>query len=159
MPQDNESNITKVNTPAPFTTDQLLKMLLDSQSEAAKANKQLAEAILEARKPYESPQALQQKADALEERKKSIALQLRQKEETKKACPHIREDGRLNIKWHEHSNGVTLGVCGQCFSQFDTRNPEDMKLLRQDPKAIRNMGRSGSHARRGAGLSTPLSSI
>jgi hypothetical protein len=46
----------------------------------------------------------------------------------------------------EHSNNIVKGVCSGCPSEFDTRNPEDLKLLRANPKAIKAMGRAGQHA-------------
>ena len=162
MQNDNKDvvqDVTKVNYPAPLTNEQLLKMVLDGQRETANAYKALGEAILESRKPYESPSAKASREQNLAERRKQIEMQLRIKEQTKLQCPHKREDGRLNIKWMEHSNGVTLGVCGECTSQFDTRNPADLALLRADPKSIRNMGRAGAHARRGAGGSVPLTTV
>lgn len=61
----------------------------------------------------------------------------------KKECSHLRSDKTYNIHWHEHSNEQILGVCGTCNSRFDTRNPEDRKLLMKDPWAINHMGRVG----------------
>jgi len=59
---------------------------------------------------------------------------------------HPSNDGtfgeKLNIKWMEHSNGIILGVCGTCFSQFDSRNPEDLKWLLKDSPAQRQMGKA-----------------
>ena len=69
-----------------------------------------------------------------------------QREANRKYCPHLRPDGKPNIKWHEQSNHIVTGVCGICFSPFDTRNPEDEKLFLADPKADINMGRAGQHA-------------
>lgn len=140
--------IEKVDSPAPLTVDTLLKMLIKSQEEAAEANKKLGEAILESRKPYVDPKVLEQKAKDLEERRRMIALEAAQKVATKRLCPHTRENGTPNIKWHQHSNNIILGVCGRCFSQFDARNQEDLELLRRDLKSMKNMGRAGAHAAR-----------
>jgi hypothetical protein len=145
-----EPLITKVDTPAPLSVEQLMRMLIESQAETAKANKALADAILESRKPYVDPKVLAQKQKDLEDRQKQIAQDQRIRVATKRICPHVRENGTQNIKWMEHSNGITMGVCGTCRSEFDTRNPDDLAILRRDLKAIKNMGRSGAHARRGA---------
>lgn len=144
--------VEKVNTPAPtFTTDQVIKMLLDQQKETAKAYEKLSEALLESRKPYVDPAVIQAKMQALEERKKAVALVMRQRIETKRQCLHTRTDsqgawdpqGRLNIKWQEHSNGIITGVCGTCGSPFDARNPKDRVFLQRDGNAYLKMG----HAR------------
>ena len=75
-------------------------------------------------------------------------LILQERTARRKECTHRRANGDLNIKWMEHSQHLTLGVCGQCVSQFDTRNPADAVLLAEDTKSQRNMGRAGAHAQR-----------
>lgn len=147
-----EDILSKSNSPAPLTMEELTRMLLQTQQQLASSQKELADAILESRKPYVDPKVLEQKRREGEERRRQIETDQRIKIATKKICPHKRENGTYNIKWQEHSNGITLGVCGQCFSQFDTRNPEDLRILREDLKSIKNMGRAGGHARRGAVL-------
>lgn len=148
--KDNEDNlIDKTEFPATLSMETLMGMLIAQQKETAEANTKLAEALLESRKPYVDPKVLEQKARDLEERRAQIQQEQRLKAATKRNCPHIRDNGTPNIKWHEHSNGITTGVCGTCFSQFDTREAADLDLLRRDLKSIRNMGRAGSHARRG----------
>lgn len=144
-------DVTKTSVAAPtLTTEMLLKMLIDTQKQLAESQEKMAEAILESRKPYVDPKVLEQKKKDLEERHRQIALELRMKQATKRICPHKRENGTYNIKWMEHSNHITTGVCGTCRSEFDTRNTDDLRLLRDDLKSIKNMGRSGAHAMRGA---------
>jgi hypothetical protein len=147
---DDLDAIEKVSTPATLTTEILLKMLIDTQKQLAESQQKMADAILESRKPYVDPNVLKQKQDALEERRKQIMVEYRQKVATKRICPHKRENGTYNIKWHEFSNRITMGVCGTCRSEFDTRNPDDLRLLRDDLKSIKNMARAGPHASRGA---------
>lgn len=149
-----DDKIRKIDSPAPtLTTDQLLALLVDTQRENAKNQKLLAEALLESRKPYVDPAVLEQKRMALEEKRKQVAITMLQRTETKKQCLHRRtnNDGtfgdKLNIKWQEHSGGIILGVCGTCFSPFDSRNPEDLKWLRLDGVAIKNMGRARENSR------------
>ena len=145
--------ITKVNTPAGLSTEQLLKMLVDAQKENAANQKLLAEALLESRKPYIDPAVLEAKRKAAEERAKEVEQTMRVKIATKAQCPHLRtnSDGsyadKLNIKWMEHSQGIIKGVCGTCFSEFDTRNPKDVEFLRRDGKAMKNMGRARENTR------------
>lgn len=149
-----DDKVVKVSTPAPaLSTDMLLKMLVEAQRDAATSNKQLAEALLESRKPYVDPAVLEQKRMALEEKRKQVAITMLQRVETKRQCLHRRtnNDGtfgeKLNIKWQEHSGGIVLGVCGTCFSQFDSRNPDDLAWLRRDGVAIKNMGRARENSR------------
>lgn len=150
MSKENETpDIKKVDTPAPaLSTDMLLKLLIDAQNENAKNQKLLAEALLESRKPYVDPAVLEQKRIAAEERKEQVRITLLQRSETKRQCPHKRtnSDGtfgdKLNIKWQEHSNGIVKGVCGTCFSEFDTREPKDLAFLRADGVSMKNMGRA-----------------
>ena len=146
---DEKDRIPKVDSPAALSNETLLKMLIDSQRQQAEAQKELAEALIESRKPYVDPKVLAQKQQELEEKRKAIEIELRNRQARKAGCPHIRDNGTPNIKWMEHSNGITKGVCGGCFSEFDTRNREDLQLLRRDIKSIKNMGRAGSHARIG----------
>lgn len=144
--------IRKVDSPAGLSIDQLLKMFVEVQKENAANQKLLAEALLESRKPYVDPAVLEQKRLAGEERRKAIEFEMRKRAATKAQCPHTRTDSdmngnlmfsdKLNIKWQEHSNGIIKGVCGTCFSEFDTRNPGDLRLLQRDGKSLKNMGRA-----------------
>ena len=60
---------------------------------------------------------------------------------TRGLCKHKRTNGTSNIKWMEHSNNIIKGVCGQCYKEFDTRNPADLVLLRLDSRSIETMAR------------------
>lgn len=155
MSEEKDIRITKVAEPAGLTNEQLFRLLNESLSEQAKSNKLLAEALLESRKPYVDPAVLEQKRIALEEKKAAVALEMRKRVLTKQQCLHLRTNsdgtfddrGKMNIKWQEHSNGIILGVCGTCFSQFDTRNPKDRELLLRDGKSVKNMGRARENTR------------
>ena len=150
--KENEPVVEKLNYPAPsLNMDQLLAMLLEQQKETAASNRALSEALLESRKPYVDPKVIEQRKQMAADRKMLIDQVIRERRSARVNCPHINEGGKLNIKWHQHSNGIILGVCGSCKSEFDaTRNREDAMLFRGDPKAARNMARAGEHARRGA---------
>lgn len=145
-----EVTVEKVNAPAPLTVDALMRLFLDQQKETAASNKALAEALLESRKPYVDPRVIEEREQRRKDRKALVDMTMRQRAYAKANCSHLNEGGKPNIKWMEHSNGIVLGVCGGCNSQFDaTHNREDAQLLRQDPKSLRWMGRAGSHARKG----------
>lgn len=153
-----ESNVVeKVPYPAPqFSMEQLMQMFVQSQKDVAEANKKLAEALENSRKPYVDPAVAEAKRDAAEERKKQVAIELRKRLLTKQYCLHTRtnsdgtwdEQGRLNIKWHEHSNGIILGTCGTCGSEFNPqKNPKDRELLQRSGKALKSMGRARENTR------------
>jgi hypothetical protein len=145
-------NVEKVNTPANLTTEQLLKMFLDQNKETAAANKELANALLESRKPWLDPKVVAEREQMRQDREMLVKMEMVKRTNAKNQCPHVNEGGTSNIKWHEHSNGIILGVCGSCRSEFDaTRNQKDAMLLRANPKGIRNMARAGSHARKSDG--------
>jgi hypothetical protein len=145
-----EKNIIKKDEPAGLSNAEMTKMLLDTQRQLVEALNKQSKAIAESRVPYVDPSVLEQQKADTEERRRMVEMEARRKAATKRVCPHQRENGTSNIKWHEHSNGITKGVCGTCFSEFDTSNVNDLKLLRQDLKSIKQMGRAGAHARRGA---------
>lgn len=153
MSNEKETPIQKVNTDAPLTMAELMTLFLEQNKEQAAANRELAAALLESRKPYIDPRVIADQEQRRKDRKELVDMEMRKRIGAKKNCPHLNEGGKLNIKWMQHSNGIILGVCGTCQSQFNaTTSREDAQLLRQDPKAIRNMGRAGEHARRGAGI-------
>lgn len=131
-----------------FSNEQLMRMFMETQKQLADALKAQADALLESRKPYVDPRVLEQKRLDLEDRQRQIQKEFQDRINKKKNCPHVRENLTSNIKWQQHSNGIVKGVCGNCFSEFDTRNPEDRILLQRDPKGIKMMGRAGAHANR-----------
>ena len=148
-------DITKVNEPAGLTNADIVQMLLNTQKQLADALKEQSKAILESRKPYVDPAVIEQKKRDLEDRQRQVEMELKDRQLKKARCPHKRtnSDGSFNehynIKWMEHSNGIILGVCGTCFSQFDARIPEDLKFLTADGgAAYRNMGRARENTRR-----------
>lgn len=154
MAKDNKevdalAGVEQTGKPALLTIEALTQMLLQTQQQLAESQSKLADAILEARKPYVDPKVLEAKRQELEDRKKMIQLDAAERAARKRICPHVRENGTPNIKWQQHSNNIILGVCGTCASQFDARKPEDLALLRKDLKSQRNMGRAGEHARAG----------
>ena len=148
-----DENFITVPTPAPVTVEMLLKLLVDANREQAASNKALAEALLESRKPYVDPRVIQEREQRRKDREALVGLEIRKRAYAKKACAHLNEGGKPNIKWMQHSNGIILGVCGNCQSQFDaTHNREDAQRLMQDPKSLRWMGRAGEHAKRGSDI-------
>lgn len=145
--QDDLIGIEKVNAPAPnVTTDQLLQMFLDQAKETAASNKALADALLASRVPYVDPEVIAARQQRNKDRKMLVDNELQNRLNAKKNCPHKHESGISNIKWQQHSNGIIMGVCGTCRSEFDARKPEERALLIADQNGLRKMGRAGDHA-------------
>jgi hypothetical protein len=137
------------NRAAGLSMEQLLVMFLEQQKETIASNKALAEAILMQRVPFVDPKVIAERKQRAEDRKALVDMELRNRKNARLYCSHLNEGGNSNIKWMQHSNGIILGVCGNCRSEFDaSRSREDALLLRANPKAIRNMGRAGDHARK-----------
>lgn len=84
----------------------------------------------------------------LEDRKRLVELEVSNRARIRNTCLHRRTncDGsyqeKLNIKWMFCSDGVYRGVCGTCFSSFDSRNLDDKALLLADKYARENAGRA-----------------
>jgi hypothetical protein len=129
-----------------LSNDMIIKLLLQTQIDAVAANKALADALLESRKPWVDPHVIEQKRIALEEQHEATRKEFERRKNAKTQCPHVRDNGTSSINWMEHSNNIVKGVCSGCPSEFDARNPEDLKLLRANPKALKSMGRAGQHA-------------
>jgi hypothetical protein len=127
-------------------------MWMEQNKELKESNNKVAEALLQSRVPYQDPKVLAEREQARQDREMLVKQEMVKRSNAKKYCPHLNEGGNSNIKWHQHSNGIILGVCGSCRSEFDaTRNREDAMLLRANPKGIRNMGRAGEHAKKSDG--------
>ena len=145
--QDDFSDVAeKVNSPAPTPTEQLMKMLADQIRESAESNRALAEALLESRKPYVDPEVVAARKQRALDRKMIVDTEFNNRANAKKNCPHKHESGMSNIKWQQHSNGIIMGVCGTCRSEFDARKPEERALLIADQNGLRKMGRAGDHS-------------
>ena len=147
--------VEKVDMPAPATDMSLLKMMADQNKALIDALKEQTAAIAESRRPYVDPRVVEARKQAALDRKALIDGEMQKRRNARYGCGHMNEGGRYNIKWMQHSDGIILGVCGNCFTQFDaTHNPKDADLLRKDQKSIRNMGRAGEHARKGMTLAS-----
>ena len=132
----------------PISTDALLTLiasmqqqLLASQQEAAKANKALADAILETTKPREVVKSQKQLAHEANEKlfdENAKELTRRQKatiRQSQDECVHIagcsplseQKDiaGRTSILWHRNDAQVDIGICTVCQRIFHPDDPLD----------------------------------
>lgn len=148
-----EESFSVTSKPASLTMEQLFQLFIEAQKDQARANEKLAEALENSRKPYIDPKVVAAMEQRRKDREILVNLTMRQRAYAKRACPHLNDGGKPNIKWMQHSNGIILGVCGTCQSQFDaTHNRDDAKLLMQDPNSLRWMGRAGDHAKKGVDI-------
>lgn len=146
MSNENTPKVAAPAADAGLSTEMLIKLLIQTQQNALEATREQTAAIIESRKPYVDPRVVEQKRIALEEQHAATLREFQRRKNAKILCPHVRDNGTSSINWMEHSNNIVKGVCSGCPSEFDTRNPEDLKLLRSNPKAIKAMGRAGQHA-------------
>jgi hypothetical protein len=123
----------------PLTTDQLLAIIVSLQTENAKANAALANAILETTKPREVLKTAKQLADEANDKmfyEQSKELSLRQKDTKRREqelCDHIagsRGDtpdmtGKTSIVWHRTDAQVDIGICQNCGRMFHPEDPLD----------------------------------
>ena len=126
MKDKNESEVEQLSTPAGTTMEQLLKMFIEASKEQSKSNRELAASIENSRKPYVDPRVIADREQRNRDRKALVEMELRNRVNAKKYCSHLNEGGTSNIKWHQHSNGIILGVNTQApvkFSLIDS-NPE-----------------------------------
>jgi hypothetical protein len=123
----------------PLTTEQLLAIIVSLQQENAKANKALADAIIETTKPREvvkTKEQLAQEANAKMFLEQSRELAKRQKDTKNlemELCDHIAGalgetkdvHQRTSIVWHRTDAQVDIGICTTCGRQFHPEDPID----------------------------------
>jgi hypothetical protein len=132
---------TETQSPAPLSTDDLLRLIVtlqqqtaEAQKQAASANAALAAAIVKTTEPREYIKTQKELAEEannklFDERAKELAR--RQKETTKleqDSCDHIAGSsplseqrdiaGRTSIAWHRNDVGVDVGICTVCQRIF-----------------------------------------
>jgi hypothetical protein len=138
-PAPSVETLTLDTSKQPLTTDQLLAIIVGLQQENAKANKALADAIIETTKPREVIKTKDQLAREANDRmflEQAKELSKRQKE-TKKLeqtlCDHIAGSlgetkdvhQRTSIVWHRTDAQVDIGICTTCGRQFHPEDPAD----------------------------------
>ena len=128
------------------------KQLMEQQRAQTEANKALAEAIMDSRKPYEDPK---KKINDEIFKKQEQLLTTQQKANIKSAqdqCEHIagcnqlseQKDlyGKTSIAWHRGDLGQVFGVCTVCQRIFHQDDPDFQKWKRMP--SFNKMSTSGS---------------
>lgn len=123
--------------------------LAQSSESSTQTAKLIAETLLEARKPYKSPEQEQndetfrQSSQANRERiQQAIARE-------QDSCPHMQgcnalsevQGDRTSIVLHQSDTGLIIGICTNCIKVFRSDNPLDVPFFRK-PSGNR-MSRAG----------------
>ena len=161
-PVDNEVELD--SSIAPLSVEALLKLLIQTQQEAAAdrkaaadANAALAAAILKTTEPREILKTKQQLAVEANEKQfldQQRELQRRQKANIKlnqDYCDHIagglggEKDlrGRTSIFWHRNDVRVDVGICSVCQKIFRPSDPDYLKW--RNKKSINILSAAGDH--------------
>lgn len=130
----------------------LFKQMNASSTQSAEVMAQtLANAVLEARKPYVDPRVEENDRVAREQTRQQMAMQKAAREEAQANCPHIagcnslsdRMDpsGLTSIIWHRSDVGSENGVCTNCIRVFRPTDP-DYRVWRVK-KSFNKLSRSG----------------
>ncbi len=109
---------TKPEEPKPLTADDVRAIAL--------------ELIQAFRQPSEEQQ---RRASALSKGQALVHEQIRvakiEREQTQKACPHLRDDNTSAIAWMQNSDLVFRGVCQRCNKLFSPESdPEEYERMR-----------------------------
>ena len=108
--------------------------LAESQRQQSEANRALADAIIESRKPYVDPRK-KQNDEMFKEQERQIALRTKVNVTyAQSVCEHIagcsalseQKDiaGRTSFVWHRNDIGVDIGVCTVCQKILRPEDPD-----------------------------------
>lgn len=123
-----------------LTTEQLqllLNTVAQSQNSGQSTNLQvLVDAIVESRKPFVDPKAIQNEEEfrrGAREQEKFKRSQIRAAQDN---CPHTKGQGGSapsshSAFWmHRLDTGETIGICSNCQKVISSLNPDDTKWFR-----------------------------
>ena len=137
-PQKSETPAAPI---APLTQSDLLSIiatmqqqLIDGQRLQAEANKALAEAIIDSKKPYVDPRK-KLNDEMFKDQERQIALRTKMNVQyAQSTCEHIagcsqlseQKDiaGRTSFVWHRNDIGVDIGVCTVCQKILRPEDPD-----------------------------------
>ena len=92
--------------------------------------------VSEMRKPPIDPVKEAQKAREQATKKEALETYWRTKEEKKKRCAHLRQNGTSVIAWATQTDGIERGYCPNCNSTFDPSDGELYQQLRRVPRGM-----------------------
>jgi hypothetical protein len=100
--------------------------------------KTIAEALVEARKPYVSPQDVANREAARKSSREQAAKQKSIKDWEQGHCPHVKGSNPNSfrsdpydsaVQKHLLDTGEVIGICSNCTKVFSSLNPEDYQWL------------------------------
>jgi len=134
--------------------DELKALIATSVAEAVAqsssvAGKVMAEAILEARKPYVDPRQVENDKMMREQMRESNERINREIEASRLSCAHLQGSNALSefqgqlgsFVLHQLDTGVVVGICTNCQKQIWSNNPEDQIWFTK--KQANRMSRAG----------------
>jgi hypothetical protein len=97
--------------------------------------KELVNAIVESRKPYEDPLRAENERMFRENDRRSLNAQRENLRRAQDSCPHVKglggqEPGSASAFWiHTTDTGETIGICSYCQKVISSLIPEDGKYF------------------------------
>lgn len=133
----------------PITTSQLLTLLAKMNSESTD---RLAQAIIQAQKPYVDPKAEENDRKFRENNRRQRDAQMKAIKDGQASCPHIAGCNPLSesqdmysrtcIVWHETDATEIVGICTNCQRIFRETDPDYMDWRRK--QSINRISRGGN---------------
>lgn len=130
--------------------DELQALIAASVSQAvSQSSKVIAEAMLEARKPYVSPQQVENE-QRMRESTREIHERIKRTIEADQAtCEHLQGSNSLSeftgqlgsFILHQLDTGVVVGICSNCQKQIWSNDPAHAKFFSK--KSANRMSRAG----------------
>jgi len=143
------------NASISITPAQLMELFkqvaVSSQQSGETIAKTLADAVLEARKPYVDPRKEIDEQNARAQAREQMRRQKADMEAFQSSCPHVAGSnalselpdtaGRTSIVWHRFDVGDELGICTNCTRVFKPSDPDYMQWRMK--KSYNRLSRSG----------------
>lgn len=107
-------------------------------SQSTQMAQAIAEALVEARKPYVSPQDIANRESAKKSSREQAAKQKQIKEWEQSHCKHVKGSNPNSFRSdpfdsavakHVLDTGEVIGICTNCTKIFSSLNPEDYEFL------------------------------
>jgi hypothetical protein len=133
-----------------LSVDELQTIISASVSNALEqSSKIMANAILEARKPYVDPGREENERRQREQSREAYERIRAEIEASYKTCPHLQGSNALSefqgqlgsFVLHQLDTGVIVGICTNCQKQIWSNNPEDHEYFRR--KQANRISRAG----------------
>lgn len=167
-PENGQTAVADPNASISISTNQLMELFKQMSASTTQSSesmaKILADAVLEARKPYIDPRKEIDEENARLQAREQSRQQKEALEYSQSVCPHIAGSnqlselpdtaGRTSIVWHRFDVGDELGVCTNCTRIFKPSDPDYVQW--RTKKSYNRMSRSGDRQFRDGGVKAQL---